>query len=329
MTAQLDRRSGIGGPTARIVSSEEGQTHVVVAAEHLPSTQLQRFVRLMRPAGPVTPLSLVTGKAYRLHDVGRVTPDMQSRLEQLGTRSQADTAIIPGGRTLSSVGTVASDVNATLILGECIDAIAAKWQQILEARGERGTNIGAQVEAITERAMRGELDFEQSLRERVKLLKGFPVAALAEVYEEHVKLSPGAWEMLSAFRSVRARIGGVSGGFTFFTHRLSQTLNLDFSVANVLDVGPDGCLTGKLKGAIVDPAVKAEVMQRQHLDGTLSVALGNGFNDGEMLKAAAVAVAYHAKPGLAEEVSAAGGTVHRIDHCGLDLVPHFFVPEAT
>ncbi|CAN7297703.1 phosphoserine phosphatase SerB [Trinickia sp. LjRoot230] len=281
----------------------------------------------MRPAGPVTPLSLATGKAYRLHDVGKVTLETQSRLEQLGMRSQADTAIIPGGRTLSSVSTVASGVDSTLILGECIDAIAAKWQQILEEREGDGRNIGAQVEAITERAMRGELDFEKSLRARVELLKGFPVEALAEVYEEHVKLSPGAREMLSAFKSARARFGVISGGFTFFTHRLSETLKLDFSVANVLDVGPDGCLTGKLKSTIVDPAEKAGVLQREHRGGKLSVALGNGFNDEDMLKAAAVAITYHAKPGLADAVRAAGGTVHRIDHCGLDLVPHFFVPE--
>jgi phosphoserine phosphatase len=138
-------------------------------------------------------------------------------------------------------------MDSTLITIECIDEIA-------DMQG-----IKPQVAAITERSMRGELDFSASLRERVSLLAGLPESALEKVYQERLQLSPGAEQLLARCKENGIRFMLVSGGFTFFTERLKQQLGLDYAYANQLEV-MDGKLTGRVVGDIVDAAAKQRLL---------------------------------------------------------------------
>ncbi len=220
-----------------------------------------------------------------------------------------DYAFVPDGLTRDRVRVVAMDMDSTLITIECIDEIA----DLL--------GIKPQVAAITASAMRGEIDFPASLTRRVALLAGLPVASLEQVYTERLRLSPGAERMLSGFKAVGARTLLVSGGFTFFTDRLKMRLDLDETLANVLDV-QDGRLTGRVEAPIVDAQAKAaklQALRNAHAgDGGIVVAIGDGANDLPMLKEAHVSVAYHAKPIVRAQAS------YAINVCGLDAALNLF-----
>ena len=220
-----------------------------------------------------------------------------------------DFAHVPRERRLGRVGLVAMDMDSTLITIECIDEIA-------DMQG-----IKAQVAAITASTMRGEIDFAESLRRRVGLLAGLEVAALERVYDERLRLSPGAEAMLAAFKAAGASTMLVSGGFTFFTDRLKARLGLDFTTSNVLEITA-GRLTGRVAGAIVDAAAKAEAVRRVRaepaMEGRLVVGIGDGANDLPMFAVADVSVAYRAKPVVRERATC------RIDYCGLDAVVNLF-----
>jgi phosphoserine phosphatase len=220
-----------------------------------------------------------------------------------------DVALVPHERLLERVRLVAFDMDSTLIAIECIDEIA-------DLQG-----IKAEVAAITAQAMRGEIDFPESLRRRVALLEGLPESALERVYEERLVLSHGAERMLEGFAAVGAQFLLVSGGFTFFTERLRERLGLHHTASNRLEVR-DGYLTGRVEGPIVDAKAKAEALRAcaaavRGRDG-LVLALGDGANDLPMLRAADVSIAYRAKP-----VVRAAAT-HAIDHCGLDAALNLF-----
>ena len=221
-----------------------------------------------------------------------------------------DFAFVPIGQRLDRVRLVAFDMDSTLITIECIDEIA-------DLQG-----IKADVAAITASAMRGEIDFRESLRRRVALLAGLPTGALQRVYDERLRLSPGAERMLAGFKRAGARTLLVSGGFTFFTARLETRLGIDYTLASTLEI-VDERLTGRVRGDIVDGAAKAATFARLRNelvggDG-LSVAIGDGANDLPMLRLADVSVAYHAKPVVRAE------TTYAIDYCGLDAILNLFV----
>jgi phosphoserine phosphatase len=217
-----------------------------------------------------------------------------------------DAAYVPAGRKLADVRIVAMDMDSTLITIECIDEVA-------DFKG-----IKPEVAAITASAMRGEIDFAQSLTRRVALLAGLPVSDLAAVYDERLRVSPGAERMLAGFKAVGALTVLVSGGFTFFTDRLKARLGLDVTVSNTFDVRDDR-LTGRIRGDIVDAEVKARtVRELKARHGGMAVALGDGANDLPMFAQADVSIAYRAKP-----VARAAAT-HALDFCGLDGALNLF-----
>jgi phosphoserine phosphatase len=192
---------------------------------------------------------------------------------------------------------IAFDMDSTLINIECIDEIA-------DAVGKK-----AEVSAITEAAMRGEItDFKDSLRRRVALLRGVPTAALAEVYAQRLRLNPGAAELVAAARSAGLQTLLVSGGFTYFADRVQAQLQMDHAKSNVLEV-MNGQLTGQVLGDIVD----GEEKKRQLLAlcaqvgcaPSQAIAMGDGANDLLMMGAAGLSVAYHAKPKVREQAMVA------------------------
>lgn len=212
----------------------------------------------------------------------RLPENIKNKLNQL----HIDYAILPD-KAFSDLGLIVSDMDSTLITIECIDEIAARL------------GIKPQVAAITERAMRGEIDFRQSLKERVALLKGLPISELQIVYDEVLKLTTGAEELLAACHQHSVKFMLVSGGFTFFTDRLKQRLGLDYTYANVLGT-ENGKLTGTVDSEIIDAQKKVQLLQQYQADLGLQeaqvLAVGDGANDIPMIQAAGIGVAFHAKP---------------------------------
>lgn len=213
---------------------------------------------------------------------------------------------------LSDFKLIAFDMDSTLISIECVDEIA-------DAVGRK-----AEVAAITEAAMRGEItDFKDSLRRRVALLKGVTVADMERVYTERLKINPGAAELIQACQSAGMKVLLVSGGFTYFADRVKARLGIDFARSNILDIesGPHGgALTGGLVdqcwGDICDGAEKRrtllEVASLMGIEPHECIAVGDGANDLPMMGAAGLSVAYHAKPRVREQAMIA------INQGGLD-----------
>ena len=221
-----------------------------------------------------------------------------------------DFAWVPETRRLADFRLAVMDMDSTLITIECIDEIADML------------GLKPQVATITAAAMRGELDYPASLRERVALLKGLPEAALARVYDERLQLSPGAETMLARFRELNIHTLLVSGGFTYFTDRLKARLALDETRSNTLEI-EDGKLTGRVIGDIVDATVKAAALRaaRDRLGITREqiIAMGDGANDLAFMAEAGVSIAYRAKPVVRAQAT------HALNHTGLDGVLNLFV----
>ena len=205
---------------------------------------------------------------------------------------------------LTGFKVIAFDMDSTLINIECIDEIA-------DAAGRK-----AEVAAITEAAMRGEItDFKESLRRRLALLKGVPVEALQQVYDQRLRLNPGAQELMAAARAAGLRTLLVSGGFTYFADRVQQRLGMDVARSNELEID-HGRLTGRVVGDIVDGEEKRRQLlalgERVGCSPLEAIAVGDGANDLPMMGAAGLSVAYHAKPKVREQAMVA------INEGGLD-----------
>jgi phosphoserine phosphatase len=207
---------------------------------------------------------------------------------------------------------IAFDMDSTLINIECVDEIA-------DAAGRK-----AEVAAITEAAMRGEItDYKDSLRRRVALLRGVTVAHMEQVYTERLQLNPGAEALVTACKAAGMKVLLVSGGFTFFTDRIRDRLGIDFTRSNVLEIEPganSGQLTGRMVdqpwGDICDGAEKRKMLletcAQLGISPSQAIAMGDGANDLPMMGAAGLSVAYHAKPAVREQAMVS------IDSGGLD-----------
>ncbi len=202
-----------------------------------------------------------------------------------------------------------SDMDSTLITIECIDEIADF------------AGIKPQVAAITERAMRGDLDFNASLIERVALLQGLEVSVLSRVYEERLKVSDGGRALIAFLKSRAIKTAVVSGGFGYFTRRLAEDIGLDHDRANTLTI-EKGQLTGKVEGDIINATAKAEFITelcaKYQTTPSQTIAIGDGANDLEMMAVAGLSVAYHAKPAVIKFANIV------ISYGGLDIIMDFF-----
>ncbi len=246
------------------------------------SARLERIAALAAP----TSITRLGPNAVRCEKIA-YSPALRPTIEVAAQAAQLDATYMMGQRELAEFKLVAMDMDSTLITIECIDEIA-------DMQG-----LKPQVAAITEAAMRGELDFAASLTQRVALLEGLDASALRRVYDERLKLSPGAEAMLEAVQKAGLKTLLVSGGFTFFTERLKQRLGLDYTHANELEI-VDGKLTGKVLGGIVDAEEKQRTVERVCAELGISpseaIVMGDGANDLKMMGIAGLSVAFRAKP---------------------------------
>ncbi|MFC7287766.1 phosphoserine phosphatase SerB [Herminiimonas glaciei] len=260
-------------------------------------------------AGLARPRSIVAigEHAYRCLDIS-YNDEVKSQIDIAAWAARLDYAFIER-QPLADFKLVAMDMDSTLITIECIDEIA-------DMQG-----LKPQVAEITEAAMRGELEFKESLTRRVALLKGLDASALQRVYDERLQLSPGAENMLAAMQAAGMKTLLVSGGFTYFTDRMKQRLQLDYTHSNQLEI-VDGKLTGKVIGGIVDGEEKKLTVERvcreMGISPKQSIVMGDGANDLKMMGIAGLSVAFRAKPVVRAQADIA------LNFVGLDGVLNLF-----
>ena len=258
---------------------------ILQALNDIPATQIEHLAKLANASR----IDQITAQLYRLSDS---TP--HNDIVTYCFEHQIDYGFMPASRSLNDFGLLVMDMDSTLISIECIDEIA-------DMQG-----LKPQVAAITESAMRGEIDFAESLRRRVALLEGLEEEALQRVYDERLKLNPGAELMLAGLKEHGIKTLLVSGGFVFFTERLKARLGLDYAHANMLEV-VNGKLTGKVLGEVFDAQGKADwlvkIRQKLGLTPAQVIAMGDGANDLKMMALAEISIAYHAKPLVREQAN--------------------------
>ena len=246
---------------------------------------IDRIVRLARY--PVTCLEI---------EVSGGAPDwLRTELATEAAAQHVDVAVQRSGLHRRAKRLVVMDVDSTLVQGEVIEQLADY------------AGCAEEVSKVTEAAMRGELDFEESLRERVALLEGLDESALDEV-GRHLRLAPGARTLVRTLKRLDYRFAIVSGGFTRVTDRLVERLGIDYAAANTLEV-VDGRLTGRLLGPIIDRSGKATALERfareAGVDASQTVAIGDGANDLDMLASAGLGIAFNARPVVREAADTA------------------------
>ncbi len=284
MQVEVDR--GIGDNRTR----PEGRSHVTVLGMPLQAKAMAAIAGRIADAGAnidrIERMARYPVTAIEMH-VSGVAPDrLRLILAEEAAVQGVDVAVQPASLLRHGMRLVVMDVDSTLVQGEVIEMLAGRAGCLED------------VARVTESAMRGDLDFEESLRERVALLAGLDASALDAVYDDIV-LAPGARTMVRTLKRLGYRFAIVSGGFSQVTDRIAADLGIDFAAANELEVA-DGRLTGRIIGPIVDRAGKAAALRRfaeqVGVSPAATVAIGDGANDLDMLAAAGLGIAFNAKP---------------------------------
>ena len=233
---------------------------------------------------------------------------MQSKLMHLASEQEIDFSFQRDDMYRRMRRLICFDMDSTLIQTECIDELAAR------------AGVGDKVKAITERAMRGEIDFKESFTERVALLKGLDVSVMQDI-AEHMPITEGADRLMSVLKRCGYKIAILSGGFTFFGEQLRRRYGIDYVYANELEIDENGKLTGHYVGDIVDGKRKAELLkliaQVEQVNLAQTIAVGDGANDLPMIAEAGLGIAFHAKPRVKATAQPS------INNIGLDGVLYF------
>jgi len=274
------------------IAAKSGLVHVVALGNPLPPTAIAAIAaaiasqggnieRIQRTASyPITAIEFLVSGADQL--------SIRQCLAEVTTSNNVDIAVSPGGLMRWAKKLVVMDVDSTLIQQEVIELLAAK------------AGVGDQVMAITDSAMRGEIDFAESLIARVALLKGLPESVIEEVRKE-ITLTPGARTLVQTLHKLGHSVALVSGGFTEVIEPIAKDLQITHVRANSLEV-VDGALTGKVKGAIIDRAAKATALREfAAIEGVTleqTIAIGDGANDLDMISIAGLGIAFNAKPAV-------------------------------
>ncbi len=245
---------------------------------------------------------------FSLRGTPKDRQQMQAELMQLSTEMEIDFSLQCDDMYRRMRRLICFDMDSTLIQTECIDELAER------------AGVGDKVREITERAMRGEIDFKESFTERVALLKGLDVSVMQEI-AENLPITEGADRLMSILKRCGYKIAILSGGFTYFGEYLQRRYGIDYVYANELEVGEDGKLTGRYVGEIVDGHRKAELLkliaQVEKVNLAQTIAVGDGANDLPMLSEAGLGIAFHAKPRVVANARQSINTI------GLDGVLYF------
>jgi phosphoserine phosphatase len=246
----------------------------------------------------------ITGQAFRLTHATH-----SNKIAEYCAEAALDFAFVNSNLELSDFKLIAMDMDSTLLAIESIDEIADMH------------HIKPQVAAITLQTMQGEISFEESLTRRTSLLQDLHQDALQKVYDERVRLNPGAEKMLQQAKMAGLKTIVISGGFTFFTDRIKTKLGFDYAAANTLEI-ENNRLTGKVSGKIIGRQGKAEVLKQVcdelGLKREQIIAIGDGANDLDMMAEAGISIAYHAKPIVRDHAT------YSINYVGLDGVVNLF-----
>jgi phosphoserine phosphatase len=287
---ELDMQVDVDRGTGDNRERPDGRSHVTVLGMPLKPGAVAAIAGRIADTGAnidrIERMARYPVTAIELHVSGTDPDRLRVTLAEEAAVQAVDVAVQPASLLRHGSRLVVMDVDSTLVQGEVIEMLAEQ------------AGCLPQVKEVTDAAMRGELDFEASLRERVALLEGLEAAALDRVYEE-IELAPGARTMVRTLKRLGYRFAIVSGGFTRVTDRIAADLGIDFAAANELEVA-DGRLTGRIVGPVLDRAGKAAALRRFADEAGVAVgatvAVGDGANDLDMLSAAGLGIAFNAKP---------------------------------
>jgi phosphoserine phosphatase len=290
VAADLDMQVEVDRGTGDNRQRPGGRSHVTVLGTPLKPAAVAAIAGRIADTGAnidrIERMARYPVTAIELHVSGTDPDRLRTILATEAAVQSVDVAVQPANLLRHGMRLVVMDVDSTLVRGEVIEMLAAEAGCLEE------------VAAVTEAAMRGELDFEESLRSRVALLEGLDAAALDRVYDA-LELAPGARTLVRTLKRLGYRFAIVSGGFTAVTDRIAADLGIDFAAANELEVR-DGTLTGRVVGPVLDRAGKAAALLRFAAESGVAVgatvAIGDGANDLDMLSAAGLGIAFNAKP---------------------------------
>jgi phosphoserine phosphatase len=277
--------------------------HLVIQGADIETRDLKTLAKL----SGTSVIERLADNAFRLRGA-----QPAAAIAELCTESKLDHGFVPEGRQLKDFRLLVMDMDSTLITMETIDELADM------------VGIKAEVAAITAQAMRGEIEYDESLQRRLALLKGLDESALQRVYDERLQFSPGAERMLEKARAAGIRTLLVSGGFTWITDRLKPRIRLDYTHSNVLEI-IDGKLTGAVTGSIVNADAKRDALLRVAAELGIRreqiAGIGDGANDLKFLAECGVSVAWRAKPVVRDK------TTYALNHSGLDALLYLLSAE--